>query len=44
MYPRWMYIQHTRWSETSDKKLTWEKSVEDMSIAVGKDLFPFLQF
>lgn len=42
-YPRWMYVQHSRWSETPDKQLTWEESVEDMSIAVGEDLFPFFR-
>lgn len=42
-YPRWLYIQHTRWSAEPRRKLTWEESVEDMSIAVGEDLFPFFR-
>lgn len=40
-YPRWKMIQYDRWAKTPDRKLTWEESVEDMSIAVGEDLFPF---
>lgn len=40
-YPRWRWIQHTRWAVTPDKKLTWEEMIEDMNIAVGEDLFPF---
>jgi hypothetical protein len=27
--------------ETPEHRLTWEEMVEDMSIAVGEDLFPF---
>ncbi len=42
-YPRWRHIQYTRWMETPDKVLTWEETVEDMSIAVGEDLFPFFR-
>ncbi len=42
-YPRWRNIQYTRWMETPDKVLTWEETVEDMSIAVGEDLFPFFR-
>ncbi|MFP4549140.1 MAG: hypothetical protein ACLFQM_13500 [Fidelibacterota bacterium] len=40
-YPRWRWVQHTRWMDTPDHKLTWEEMVADMSIAVGEDLFPF---
>ena len=29
--------------ETPEKVLTWEETVEDMSIAVGEDLFPFFR-
>ena len=42
-YPRWRNIQYTRWMETPEKVLTWEETVEDMSIAVGEDLFPFFR-
>ncbi len=41
-YPRWKYVQHTRWKSTPNHKLSWDEMVEDMSIAVGEDLFPFL--
>lgn len=40
-YPRWRWVQHTRWQDTPDKELTLEEMIEDMSIAVGEDLFPF---
>ena len=40
-YPRWRWVQHTRWQHEPDKRLTWDETVEDMSIAVGEDLFPF---
>ncbi|MDR2039906.1 MAG: hypothetical protein LBQ60_18445 [Bacteroidales bacterium] len=40
-YPRWRWIQHNRWADTPDKRLSWEEMIEDMSIAVGEDLFPF---
>lgn len=40
-YPRWKWVQHTRWADDRDRHLTWEEMVEDMSIAVGEDLFPF---
>jgi hypothetical protein len=40
-YPRWRWVQHTRWKEDPTHDLTWEEMVEDMSIAVGEDLFPF---
>lgn len=42
-YPRWRWVQHTRWKETPDHRLSWDEMVEDMSIAVGEDLFPFMR-
>lgn len=40
-YPRWRWVQGQRWKNDPTRKLTWEESIEDMSIAVGEDLFPF---
>ena len=40
-YPRWRWVQGQRWAKDPGRKLTWEESIEDMSIAVGEDLFPF---
>ena len=42
-YPRWRWVQHTRWKDQPDKRLSWDETVEDMSIAVGEDLFPFFR-
>ena len=42
-YPRWRWVQHTRWQDRPGKRLTWDETVEDMSIAVGEDLFPFFR-
>ena len=42
-YPRWRWVQHTRWQDQPGKRLTWDETVEDMSIAVGEDLFPFFR-
>ncbi len=42
-YPRWRWVQGERWQDDPDRKLTWEETVEDMSIAVGEDLFPFFR-
>lgn len=42
-YPRWKYVQHTRWQDDPEHKLTWDEMVTDMSIAVGEDLFPFMK-
>lgn len=42
-YPRWKWVQHTRWQHEPDRRLTWDEMVEDMSIAVGEDLFPFFR-
>lgn len=41
-YPRWKYVQHTRWKHDPEHRLSWDEMVEDMSIAVGEDLFPFM--
>jgi len=40
-YPNWKWVQHTRWKDDPGHHLTWDEMVEDMSIAVGEDLFPF---
>lgn len=40
-YPRWKLIQYQRWADDPKRNLTWEETIEDMSIAVGEDLFPF---
>ena len=40
-YPKWKWVQHTRWKDDPGHHLTWDEMVEDMSIAVGEDLFPF---
>jgi hypothetical protein len=40
-YPKWKWVQHTRWKNDPEHHLSWEEMVEDMSIAVGEDLFPF---
>jgi len=40
-YPRWRWVQYTRWQDEPGRRLTWEESIEDMSIAAGEDLFPF---
>ena len=42
-YPRWRWVQYTRWQEEPNKRLSWDETVEDMSIAVGEDLFPFFR-
>ena len=42
-YPRWRWVQHTRWRNQPDHQLSWDETVEDMSIAVGEDLFPFFR-
>lgn len=42
-YPRWRWVQGRRWENEPGRKLTWEESIEDMSIAVGEDLFPFFR-
>ncbi len=40
-YPRWRWVQGRRWKDEPGRNLTWEESIEDMSIAVGEDLFEF---
>jgi len=42
-YPRWRWVQYTRWQDQPDRRLSWDDTVEDMSIAVGEDLFPFFR-
>jgi len=42
-YPRWRWVQYTRWQDEPGKRLRWNDVVEDMSIAVGEDLFPFFR-
>jgi len=42
-YPNWKYVQHTRWKNDPEHHLSWDEMVEDMSIAVGEDLFPFFR-
>jgi len=42
-YPRWRWIQHIRWQDDPKHELSWDEMVEDMSIAVGEDLFPFFR-
>ncbi len=42
-YPRWRYVQHTRWKDDPEHRLSWTEMVEDWSIAVGEDLFPFMK-
>jgi hypothetical protein len=40
-YPRWLWAKNMRWKDSPDRQLNWDDVVEDMSIAVGEDLFPF---
>ena len=40
-YPRWRWVQYVRWQDDPKRRLTWDETIEDMSIAVGEDLFPF---
>lgn len=42
-YPRWRWVQYTRWKDEPSRRLSWDETVEDMSIAVGEDLFPFFR-
>lgn len=41
-YPRWKYVQNTRWKDDPEHRLSWDEMITDMSIAVGEDLFPFM--
>jgi len=40
-YPRWRWVQHMRWQDQPERRLTFDETIEDMSIAVGDDLFGF---
>jgi hypothetical protein len=42
-YPRWYWVRSTRWAAEPGHQETWDEMAEDMSIAVGEDLFPFLR-
>ena len=42
-YPRWYWVRSTRWANDPGHQETWDEMVEDMSIAVGEDLFPFFR-
>ena len=42
-YPRWYWVRATRWHDAVGKRQSWEETIEDMSIAVGEDLFPFFK-
>ena len=42
-YPRWRWVQSTRWQDDPDRLLSMDETVEDMSIACGEDLFPFFR-
>jgi len=42
-YPRWYWIRATRWQDHEGRRQTWDETIEDMSIAVGEDLFPFFK-
>jgi len=42
-YPRWRWVQHMRWRDDPGHRVSWDEMVEEMSIAVGEDLFPFFR-
>jgi len=42
-YTRWYWVRSTRWMDEPSHKETFDEMVEDMSIAVGEDLFPFFK-
>jgi len=42
-YPRWRWVQHTRWQDDPGRQLSMDETVEDMSIACGEDLAPFFK-
>ncbi len=42
-YTRWYWVRTTRWQDDPGHSLTFDEMVEDMSIAVGEDLFPFFR-
>ena len=43
MVRRWIWAKNERWRNEPDRKLSWDEVVEDMSVAVGEDLFPFFR-
>lgn len=42
-YPRWYWVRATRWQGDTNRVQSWDETIEDMSIAVGEDLFPFFK-
>ena len=42
-FTRWYWVRATRWMDEPDHEETWDEMVEDMSIAVGEDLFPWFK-
>ena len=42
-YPRWLWVKNVRWQNEPNRQLSWDDVVEDMSIAVREDLFPFFR-
>jgi len=42
-YPRWLWVKNVRWQSQPRRQLSWDEVVEDMSIAVCQDLFPFFR-
>jgi len=42
-YPRWLWVKNQRWADQPNRRLSWDDVVEDMSIAVGEDLFPMMR-
>ena len=42
-YPRWYWVRATRWEDQPNHRQSWDETIEDMSIAVGEDLFPFFK-
>lgn len=42
-FPRWYWVRSMRYMDKPDHRLSFEETVECMSIAVGEDLFPFFR-
>jgi hypothetical protein len=42
-YTRWYWVRSTRWQHEPGHRETFDEMIEDMSIAVGEDLFPFFK-
>lgn len=42
-YARWLWVKNERWADQPRRALSWDDVVEDMSIAVGEDLFPMMR-